>query len=53
MNCFGGCGNNGLLILDIIIILLFADGSYGKNGCGCGNDCGCGNSGCGGCGCGC
>jgi len=53
MNCFGGCGNNGLLILVIIIILLFADGSYGKNGCSCGNDCGCGNSGCGGCGCGC
>ena len=53
MNCFGGCGNNGLLILVIIIILLFADGSYGKNGGSCGNDCGCGNSGCGGCGCGC
>ena len=40
------CGNNSVLWIIIILIVLFAVGGCGF-GCGCGNNCGCDNN----CGC--
>lgn len=54
--CFGnnGFGGNGCLWIILLIIILFACGGWGGNGCGCNNSCGCGcDNGCGNDNCGC